>query len=352
MLATMLGLALLYAGLFVALFLIGAHALVIAAVCIVIVGFQVAFADKVALKGVGAQTVSREQAPALHAAVERLCIQADIPKPRLAIAAIDMPNAFAIGRSRKSATVCVTNGLLHHLNAQELEGVIAHELAHVKNRDVLVMTIASFVASVALMMMQLYQFSIRLFFAFIAVGIATYFLGRLMLLALSRHREFAADRTAALMTGRPSALASALVKVSSQMALIPTTDLRATRKLSAFFVVSPDRDSFLGRVLATHPPLKDRITALNEIEGQMHGGSFDSDLMLAAENEDLAPVQIIGQSAAAAGFAPIQQQAIAPQQAQPQPQPAATAGGWYPDPWRAARLRWFDGRTWTGHTSN
>jgi heat shock protein HtpX len=336
MVVTMGLLALLYAAFATALVFAGATAWIMVPILTAVAVGQIGLSDKLALGAVGAREVSPQEAPALHAVVDRLCIQADLPKPRVAIADLQAPNAFAIGRSPSKALVCVTRGLLGTLDERELEAVIAHELAHVKSRDVLVMTIASFVATIALLMLKLGQISIRLFFLLILLGALVFAFGKLLLLALSRHREFAADRTAALLTGRPSALASALVKVGRGMAAVPTEDLRAARRLNAFFVVSDERRGFLDRVLATHPPLRDRIDALGKIEQTLHRRSFDDSLLLAADEFDRASP---APARAAAALVP---------QAQATP---ATPAGWYADPWRAARLRWWDGRAWTGHTS-
>jgi heat shock protein HtpX len=339
MVATMVALVVVYAAFGVAIVFAGATAWIALVVMTVVAIFQIGLSDKLALKAVGAREVSPAEAPQLHAVVDRLCVQADLPKPRLAWSDTEVPNAFAIGRSPRNALVCVTRGLVDRLTPSELEAVVAHELAHVKSRDVMVMTIASFVATVALLMLKLGHISIRMFFFAIMIGAATWAFGKLLLLALSRHREFAADRTAALLTGRPSALASALVKVAGGMAATPSDDLRAARRLTAFFIVADERRGFLDRMLATHPPLRSRIDALAQMEQSMHHRSFDADLLLAAENfDECEPVAMPAQAAA---FAP-QQAAATPAQ-----QPA----GWHADPWRTARLRYWDGRAWTGYTS-
>src|SRR3954469_21103266 len=201
--------------------------------------------DKLALAAMGARVVTPAEAPQLHAMIDRLCVQADLPKPRVAVAETRMPNAFALGRSPKNATVCATTGIMELLTPAELEGVMAHELTHVANRDVMVMTLASFFATIAAYIVQ-FGF---LFggtssddddgpsaMVLVLVSLVVYFVSFLLMQALSRYREFAADRGAALITGRPSALASALTKISGGMARIPKEDLRSASELQAFFI--------------------------------------------------------------------------------------------------------------------
>src|SRR5215213_9597336 len=184
---------------------------------------QLFFSDRLALAAMGAKEVSPQEAPGLHAMIERLCIQADLPKPRIAVADTDVPNAFAIGRSQKSATVCATTGIMRTLSPSELEGVMAHELSHVKHRDVLIMTIASFFASLAAMITQFGFFfggdsdDNPSFIVVLLVSFMVYIISFFLMMALSRYREFAADKGSAIITGRPSALSSALVKVSGAM---------------------------------------------------------------------------------------------------------------------------------------
>src|SRR3954449_6642295 len=220
---------------------------------------QLFLSDKLALSAMGAKEVSPAEAPGLHAMIERLCIQADLPKPRIAVADSDVPNAFAMGRSQKKATICCTTGIMDVLEPHELEGVMAHELAHVKNRDVMIMTIASFFASVAAMILQ---FGFLFggggqsddddgpgFLVILLASLVVYVLSFLLMMALSRYREFSADRGAALTTGRPSALASALRKISSGMERIPQQDLRVANEMSAFFIASPKK--ILGGLFST-----------------------------------------------------------------------------------------------------
>jgi heat shock protein HtpX len=190
-----------------------------------------------------------------------------------------MPNAFALGRSPKHATVCATTGIMQLLSPAELEGVMAHELTHVQNRDVLVMTIASFFATIAAYIVQFGFFfggggdddDNAGFLALILVSVAVYAISFFLLQALSRYREFAADRGSAVITGRPSALASALVKISGGMERIPQRDLRASGELAAFYIFPPGVKRSLANVFSTHPPLEKRLAALQRLEGQLQG---------------------------------------------------------------------------------
>ena len=234
MLFTLFLLGLLYVALVGALLAAGTG-IVLMVVIIGALSFgQLFFSDKLALSAMGAKEVSPEEAPGLHAMIERLCIQADLPKPRIAVADIEVPNAFAMGRSQKSATVCCTTGIMRTLSPSELEGVMAHELSHVKHRDVLIMTIASFFASIAAIILQFGFFfggggdndDNPSIIVVLLVSFVVYIVSFFLMLALSRYREFAADRGAAVITGRPSALSSALVKISGAMQTCPTTDLR------------------------------------------------------------------------------------------------------------------------------
>jgi heat shock protein HtpX len=238
---------------------------------------QLFLSDKLALSAMGAKQVSPEEAPGLHAMIERLCIQADLPKPKIAVADTSVPNAFALGRSQKSATVCATTGIMKTLSPSELEGVMAHELAHVKHRDVLIMTIASFFASLAALMLQFGFFfgggddenpSILIV---LLVSFLVYILSFFLMMTLSRYREFAADRGAAIVTGRPSALASALVKISGAMQTVPTQDLRQAERLNAFFIVPASVKGSIKGLFSTHPPMEKRIERLQQLESQLQG---------------------------------------------------------------------------------
>jgi heat shock protein HtpX len=243
--------------------------------------FQLFGSDKLALRAMGAREVTPQQAPELHAMIDRLCVQADLPKPKVAIADTRMPNAFALGRSPKSATVCATTGIMELLSPAELEGVMAHELTHVQNRDVLVMTLAGFFATIAAYIVQFGFFfggssdddDNPSFMVVILVSILVYVVSFLLMQALSRYREFAADRGAAVITGRPSALSSALLKISSAMERTPTQDLRAAGELNAFFIVPAAVKNSIFGLFATHPPMEKRIEALSRLESQLQSGA-------------------------------------------------------------------------------
>jgi heat shock protein HtpX len=280
MVLTLFLLGLVYALLIGVLFAVGASAIVIVVIAAALFLLQFFTSDKIALASLGAHEVTPAQAPELHGIIERLCVQADLPKPRVAVMQSSMPNAFAMGRSQKSATVCATTGILELLEPAELEGVLAHELTHVINRDVMVMTLASFFATIAAFITQF-----GFFFGggfgddrddndlglVILVSAVVYALSFLLLQALSRYREFAADRGSAVLTGRPSALASALLKVSGQMQRVPTRDLRAAENMSAFFFVPARTKQSLMNLFSDHPPLEARLAALSRLEAQLQG---------------------------------------------------------------------------------
>ncbi len=286
MLITLFLLGLVYAVLVAALIAAGAGAITIVVVAVALFGVQLFSSDKIALRSMGAQEVSPQEAPALHAIVERLCIQADLPKPRVAIAQTQMPNAFAIGRSPKTATVCATTGILDLLSPAELEAVLGHEITHVINRDVVVMTVASFFASIAAFITQWgFLFGGGFggnrnnqnnnnngFIFVILISAAVYVISFLLLQALSRYREFAADRGSAILTGRPSALIMALRKIDSGMDRIPTRDLRAAPgELAAFYIFPPKAKQTVASLFSTHPPLEARIARLERLEAQLQG---------------------------------------------------------------------------------
>ncbi|MEV4920718.1 zinc metalloprotease HtpX [Streptomyces tirandamycinicus] len=235
------------------------------------------FSDRIAAYSMGAREVTPEQAPELHGAVDRICALADMPKPRVAIADSDVPNAFATGRNEKTALVCATTGLLRRLEPEELEGVIAHELSHVAHRDVVVMTVASFLGVLAGLMVRVWLYSglsrssrdVNTAVAVLVIPLvsaAVYVISFLLTRLLSRYRELSADRAAALLTGRPSALASALTKVTGQMARIPTKDLRKAEPFNAFwFAPAFSSKESLGRLLSSHPTLEQRLDQLGRI---------------------------------------------------------------------------------------
>ena len=242
---------------------------------------QLFASDKMALHAMGAREVTPAEAPELHAMIDRLCVQADLPKPKVAIANTRMPNAFALGRSPKNATVCATTGIMEILSPAELEGVMAHELAHVANRDVMIMTLAAFFATIAAYIVQFGMFfggggydddeNPSMLVVFL-VSIVVYVVSFLLMQTLSRYREFAADRGSAIITGRPSALASALMKISSGMHQIPQQDMRASSELAAFYIFPPGAKSAIGGLFATHPPMEKRIEALQRLETQLQSG--------------------------------------------------------------------------------
>jgi len=280
MLVTMLLLGLVYAVLVGALIASGIGTIFIVVAAGGLLLLQIFVSDKLALAAMGARQVSPAEAPELHAMIERLCVQADLPKPRVAVAQTSMPNAFAIGRSPKSATVCATTGIMDILSPAELEGVMAHELTHVRNRDVLVMTIASFFATVASYIVQFGFFfggggdsddDGPGFLVVVLVAMGVYMVSFMLLQALSRYREFAADRGAAVITGRPSALASALLKISGMMDRIPAGDMRASTELNAFYIFPAGAKKSLFNLFSTHPPMEKRIAALQRLEAQLQG---------------------------------------------------------------------------------
>src|SRR5881398_2186246 len=253
---------------------------------VIVVGiafFQYFTSDKLALAASGAKVVERDQAPELHDMVERLCAMADLPKPRVAIIDTDVPNAFATGRSPKHAAVAVTRGLWQRLEPREIEGVLAHELSHIANRDVLIMTVASFFAMLAALITRFGFYAgmfggggrnrdnnaVPVWLIVLLVSVVTYFLSQILILAISRYREYAADRGSALITGAPEHLMSALQKISSEMFRIPQRDLREVEGMNAFFIIPTSVKSTTAQLFATHPPLEKRLAALSEIARDM-----------------------------------------------------------------------------------
>ena len=245
---------------------------------------QYYFSSKIALFSMNAREVSPAEAPQLHGIVDRLCALADMPKPRVAIADSDVPNAFATGRSPSDAVVCATTGILRRLEPAELEAVLAHELSHVAHRDVAVMTIAGFLGVAAgFITRSMFWFGPGIggggrdrdeednnFFLIMLVSIAVYAISFLLTRALSRYRELSADRGAAIITGAPSTLASALVKVTGAMGRIPTRDLRAAEPFNAFFFTPAAAPGFsISSLFSTHPTLEQRLAQLAELERQM-----------------------------------------------------------------------------------
>jgi len=243
--------------------------------------FQYLASDKVALYAMNARVVRPAEAPELHGVVDRLCALSDTPKPRVAVADSDVPNAFATGRSPKRAVVCVTTGLIRRLEPEELEGVLAHELSHVAHRDVAVMTVASFLGVLAGLITR-FALQATMFgglgrgrrdgkgtpvvIAVVLVSALVYAVSFLLIRALSRYRELSADRTAALLTGRPSALASALTKVTGEMSRVPTRDLREAEPFNAFFFTPALAKGFsLSSLFSTHPSLERRLAQLQSM---------------------------------------------------------------------------------------
>jgi heat shock protein HtpX len=237
--------------------------------------FQYYTSDKLALMASGAKVVTPDQAPELHAMVERLCAMADLPKPRVAVIETDVPNAFATGRSPKHSAVAVTTGLWNRLEPREVEGVIAHELSHIANRDVLVMTLASFFAMIAGLitrwglLMGGGRRDARVWAIVLLASVVTYVVSYVLIRTISRYREYSADRGAALITGAPEYLMSALQKIASQMTRIPQRDLREVESMNAFFIIPTKVKSSFGELFSTHPPLEKRLANLAKVAREM-----------------------------------------------------------------------------------
>jgi heat shock protein HtpX len=257
---------------------------------VIVVGiafFQYFTSDKLALRASGAKIVSAEEAPDLHAMVERLCAMADLPKPRIAVVQSDVPNAFATGRNPKHAAVAVTQGLWSRLDKEEIEAVLAHELSHIANRDVLVMTVASFFAMLAAMITRMgFYFGMfggfgggnnrnnnndsgYIFLIVFLASIIVYAISFVLIRTISRYREYAADRGSALITGAPENLMSALQKISSGITQIPQRDLREVQGMNAFFIIPTNWKTNMSEWMMDHPPLEKRLAALSEIAREM-----------------------------------------------------------------------------------
>jgi heat shock protein HtpX len=284
-------LGLLYVGF--ALVLFYALNIQLAPMLVIIVGIaavQYWTSDRVALAASGAKIVTREEAPDLHAIVERLCALAGLPKPRIGVIPSNVPNAFATGRNPKHAAVCVTQGLWQRLEPQEVEAVLAHELSHIANRDVLIMTLASFFAMLAALITR-FGFYFGMFGGFgggggnrnnnngggqvpiwliiFAVSVVTYAISFVLIRTISRYREYAADRGSALMTGAPENLMSALQKIASGITQIPQQDLRQVAGMNAFFIVPTNWRQQVGEIFMDHPPMEKRLAALSQIAREM-----------------------------------------------------------------------------------
>jgi heat shock protein HtpX len=284
-------LGLLYVGFAVALLYFAHLALApMLVIIVVIAGVQYWTSDKLALAASGAKIVTREEAPDLHAIVERLCAMADLPKPRIAVIPTEVPNAFATGRSPKHAAVAVTNGLWKRLEPQEVEAVLAHELSHIANRDVLIMTVASFFAMLAALITRFGLYAgmfggfgggggnrdnnnggnqLPVWLIIFVVAAITYAVSFILIRTISRYREYAADRGSALMTGAPENLMSALQKIASGITQIPQQDLREVAGMNAFFIVPTNWRTQVGELFMDHPPLEKRIAALSQIAREM-----------------------------------------------------------------------------------
>jgi heat shock protein HtpX len=279
-------LGLLYVAFALALFYILNAGLVLMVVIVGAMAFVQYFtSDKLALRASGAKVVERDEAPALHDMIERLCAMADLPKPRVALIESDVPNAFATGRNQKHSAVAVTTGLWNRLEPQEIEGVLAHELSHIANRDVLVMTVASFFAMLAGLLTRFGLYSgmfggfggsrdnnnnsVPIWLIVVLVSVVTYVLSQVLILAISRYREFAADRGSALITGAPEHLMSALQKIASQITMIPQQDLRQVETMNAFFIIPTNWRKRTAEIFMTHPPLEKRLAALAEIAREL-----------------------------------------------------------------------------------
>jgi heat shock protein HtpX len=264
----------------------------LAPMLVIVVGlafFQYYTSDKIALAASGAKIVTPEQAPDLHAMVERLCAMADLPKPRIAVVQTDVPNAFATGRNPKHAAVAVTSGLWQRLEKEELEAVLAHELSHIANRDVLVMTVASFFAMLAAMVTRFGLYAGMFggfgggygggnrnnsngadpFIIVLLVSMVVYAISWVLIRTISRYREYAADRGSALITGAPENLMSALQKISSGITQIPQQDLREVQGMNAFFIIPTNWKASMSEWMMDHPPLEKRLAALAEIAREM-----------------------------------------------------------------------------------
>jgi len=286
MLVTMFLLGLVYVAFIVTLIVLIKSVVVVVLIGAGLLWVQFWFSDRIALYAMQARIVTPEQEPRLHGIVDRLCATADMPKPRVAVADTELPNAFATGRSTKRAVLCVTTGLMRRLDTEELEGVLAHELSHVAHRDVVVMTVASFLGVIAGLIARFAFYSglfggggrrdrdgqevFLLIVLVMAVSAGVYAISFLLIRALSRYRELAADRAGAMLTGRPSALASALTKVSGDIAAIPTRDLRTAEAFNAFFfapALAPGLS--LSSLMSTHPSLEQRLDQLAALSTEL-----------------------------------------------------------------------------------
>ncbi|MFJ9700317.1 zinc metalloprotease HtpX [Streptomyces fradiae] len=286
MVVTMFLLGLVYVGFVAALIALLDSLVLVIVIAAAALGAQYWYSDRIALYAMRGRIVTAEEQPLLHGVVDRLCATADMPKPRVAVSDMDLPNAFATGRDADHAVVCVTTGLMRRLETEELEAVLAHELSHVAHRDVAVITVASFLGVIAGLVVR-FAFYSQLFggrgqrdqnaaavlLAVMAVSALVYAVSFLLIRALSRYRELAADRAAALLTAKPSALASALTKVSGDIARIPTQDLRTAQAFNAFFFTPAlGPGTVVARMFSTHPSLERRLEALARLSAELGEG--------------------------------------------------------------------------------
>jgi heat shock protein HtpX len=282
MLVTLFLLGLLYVAFIAALIALLKSWILVVVIAAALLAAQYWFSDRIALFAMHGRIVTPDEQPHLHGVIDRLCATADMPKPRVAVSDTDLPNAFATGRNPGKSVLCVTTGLLARLDEGELEGVLAHELSHVAHRDVAVITIASFLGVLAGLIVRFAFYSqllggrrrdqntFALIAIIMAVSAAVYAISFLLIRALSRYRELAADRSAAMLTANPSALASALTKVSGDIARIPTRDLRAAQAFNAFFFTPAlGHGASLMTLFSTHPSLQRRLDQLAEISAQL-----------------------------------------------------------------------------------
>ena len=287
MFITGLALVALYAIIVSVMLSLGVSTVLVIVIAGALIFSQYYFSDKIAMFAMHAHEVTPQQEPKLHEIVDRLCLLADMAKPRVGVSEMDMPNAFATGRNPNHAVICATRGLMSRLNDEELEAVLAHELSHVAHRDVAVMTIASGVGMLAGLVSRIAMFGamfgggrgggrggqniVILEMITMLVSIVIYVIAFLLTMALSRYRELAADRSGAILIGKPSVLASALVHVTGDMGKIPRTDLRKTEGMNAFFFAPALAGGTAANLFSSHPSLEKRLDALNKLEKELNG---------------------------------------------------------------------------------
>ncbi|HEY7931368.1 MAG TPA: zinc metalloprotease HtpX [Acidimicrobiales bacterium] len=286
MFITGLSLVLLYAILVTVLLRFGVSTLAVVVIGAALLFSQYYFSDKIAMFSMRAHEVTPQQEPRLHEIVDRLCLLANMPKPRVGISEMDIPNAFATGRSPKAAVICTTRGLMARLSDEEVEAVLSHELSHVAHRDVAVMTIASGVGMLAGLISRMAMWGamfsgggrskdgenlVLLEMVTWLVSMVVYVIAFLLTMALSRYRELAADRSGAILIGKPSVLASALVHITGDMGRIPRTDLRKAEGMNAFFFAPALAGGTAATLFSTHPSLEKRLDQLSKLEKELNG---------------------------------------------------------------------------------